>query len=103
MKKGRNRKKAKSWSPPWNGKKNHLSWSVDLLNELEWKRFEEVVSEYYRLLGYRSEVTRMGADGGVDVILYQQGVETPAIFTHSAPLPSARTKSHLLPADHTPA
>ena len=34
--------------------KSHLSWSLDLLNALEWKRFEEVVSEYYRLLGYRS-------------------------------------------------
>ena len=56
------------------------NWNLTLLNELEWKRFEEVVSEYYTLLGYRSEVTRMGADGGVDVILYQQGVETPAII-----------------------
>ena len=79
-KKLRNLKRGKSWSPRWDGKKSHLSWSLDLLNELEWKRFEEVVSEYYRLLGYRSEVTRMGADGGVDVILYQQGVETPAII-----------------------
>ncbi len=55
-------------------------WTNTLLNQLEWKRFEEVVSEYYTLLGYRSEVTRMGADGGVDVVLYQQGAETPAII-----------------------
>ena len=41
-------------------------WSLDLLNKLEWKRFEEVVCEYYMLMGYRSEVTRLGADGGVD-------------------------------------
>ena len=54
--------------------------SIRLLNELEWKRFEEVVSEYYGLLGYRSKVTRMGADGGVDVVLYQQGAETPSII-----------------------
>lgn len=79
-KKLRNLKRGKSWSPRWDSKKSHLSWSLDLLNELEWKRFEEVVSEYYTFLGYRSEVTRMGADGGVDVILYQQGVETPAII-----------------------
>ena len=79
-KKLRNLKRGKSWSPPWDGKKSQVSWNLTLLNELEWKRFEEVVSEYYRLLGYRSEVTRMGADGGVDVILYQQGVETPAII-----------------------
>ncbi len=79
-KKLRNLKRGKSWSPRWDSKKIHLSWSLDLLNELEWKRFEEVVSEYYTFLGYRSEVTRMGADGGVDVILYQQGEETPAII-----------------------
>ena len=75
-----NRKRGKSWSPQSDVKKTHESWSLDLLKELEWKRFEEVVSKYYRLLGYRSEVTRMGADGGVDVILYQQGVESPAII-----------------------
>lgn len=60
--------------------KTHLNWNLSLLNDLEWKRFEEVVSNYYRLVGYRSEVTRMGADGGVDVLLYQQGAETPAII-----------------------
>ena len=56
------------------------SWSQELLSNLEWKRFEEVVCKYYELLGYRSEVTRMGADGGVDVLLYQQGAETPVVF-----------------------
>tara|TARA_A100001015_G_scaffold318490_1_gene438542 strand:+ start:1819 stop:2592 length:774 start_codon:yes stop_codon:yes gene_type:complete len=71
-----------TWNPPWEAKPKVVrqNWNLTLLNELEWKRFEEVVSEYYTLLGYRSEVTRMGADGGVDVILYQQGVETPAII-----------------------
>ena len=55
-------------------------WDLELLNELEWKRFEEVVSEYYSIIGYRAEVTRMGADGGVDVLLYQQEGETPVII-----------------------
>lgn len=71
-----------TWNPPWEEKPKVVwqNWNLSLLNELEWKRFEEVLSEYYRLLGYRSEVTRMGADGGVDVILYQHGAETPAII-----------------------
>jgi restriction system protein len=60
--------------------RKRTEWDLELLNKLEWKRFEEVVSEYYRLIGYRSEVTRMGADGGVDVLLYQHGAETPAII-----------------------
>jgi restriction system protein len=61
-------------------KRNKEIWDFELLNDLEWKRFEEVVSEYYRLLGYRSEVTRMGADGGVDIVLYEQGAENPSII-----------------------
>ena len=55
-------------------------WNLGLLNKLEWKRFEEVVSDYYRLIGYRSKVTRMGADGGVDVLLYQNDSQTPTIL-----------------------
>ena len=90
-----NRKtKSKSpWSPPWEDKsynpnlddiqvveRTYTHWDLELLNKLEWKRFEEVVSEYYRLVGYRSEVTRMGADGGVDVLLYQQEGGSPIII-----------------------
>ena len=68
------------YQPPIPKLSKKKKWDLGLLNDLEWKRFEEVVSEYYTLLGYRSEVTRMGADGGVDVVLYQQGAETPAII-----------------------
>ena len=32
------------------------------------------------MTGYRSEVTRMGADGGVDVLLYQNDSQDPAIL-----------------------
>ena len=60
--------------------KNPSYWNISLLNDLEWKRFEEVVSDYYRLIGYRSKVTRMGADGGVDIMLYHQQSEKPAIL-----------------------
>ena len=55
-----NRKiKSKSpWTPPWEDKsynpnlddiqvveRNYTHWDLELLNKLEWKRFEEVVSE----------------------------------------------------------
>lgn len=46
------------------------SWSLELLKELEWKRFEEVVAEYFRLRGYKSEITALGKDGGIDVIVH---------------------------------
>jgi restriction system protein len=48
-------------------------WSQDLLSDLEWKRFEEVVAAYSRELGYEAKTTRIGADGGVDVQLFQNG------------------------------
>ncbi len=82
--KGQPSKNAKFYNPNLDDvqvvERIYTHWDLGLLNKLEWKRFEEVVSEYYRLIGYRSVVTRMGADGGVDVLLYQHGAETPAIL-----------------------
>jgi len=47
------------------------SWSLDVINSLEWKRFEELCAEYYCLKGYKIKVTPLGADGGVDIYLYE--------------------------------
>lgn len=48
--------------------------SVDTLNELSWKEFEDVTGEYFRRLGYSVEENlRAGADGGVDLRLYKNG------------------------------
>lgn len=42
--------------------------SVDTLNELSWKSFENVTGELFRQRGYRVEETLGGgADGGVDL------------------------------------
>ncbi len=56
-----------------------LAWSRQLLSELEWKRFEEVVAAYSRELGYEAKTTRVGADGGVDVQLFQNGNQQPVM------------------------
>jgi len=45
-------------------------WSLKLLKSLEWKRFEDVVAEYFWLRGYKAETSNLGKDGGVDVIVY---------------------------------
>ena len=66
-----------TWKPNWEDDKPKVRWELDLLIKLEWKRFEEVVSDYYRQIGYRSKVTRMGADGGVDVLLFEDYSENP--------------------------
>lgn len=46
-------------------------WSVELLRELEWKRFEDVCQKFHELNGVRCETTPLGPDGGVDIRLYQ--------------------------------
>jgi restriction system protein len=46
-------------------------WSVELLRDIEWKRFEDVCQKFYALKGIRSETTPLGPDGGIDIRLYQ--------------------------------
>lgn len=46
-------------------------WSIELLRDLEWKRFEDVCQKFYETKGIRSETTTLGADGGIDIRLYQ--------------------------------
>lgn len=47
------------------------SWSIGLIRELEWKRFEELCEGFWKAKGYRAEPTGRGADGGIDVNLYR--------------------------------
>lgn len=46
-------------------------WSIDLIRDIEWKRFEDVCQKFYELKGIRSETTPLGPDGGIDIRLYQ--------------------------------
>lgn len=50
-----------------------VEWSLDLIREIEWKRFEDVCQRYYELKGVRSSTTSLGADGGIDIRLFQDG------------------------------
>ena len=45
--------------------------SRELIDRIEWKRFEDLCCEFYRVKGIRAETTRLGADGGVDIRLFQ--------------------------------
>jgi restriction system protein len=51
-------------------KPQQVKWSIDLLRELEWNRFEVLAAEYFRGLGKRVETISHGADGGVDARIY---------------------------------
>ncbi|MCB1913205.1 MAG: DUF2034 domain-containing protein [Zoogloeaceae bacterium] len=51
------------------------AWSLDVLDRVEWKRFEDLCCAFYVEKGIRAEVTRLGADGGIDVHLFQDDTE----------------------------
>lgn len=50
---------------------SNTSWSLKLIQDIEWKRFEEVATAFYVEKGIRAEATTLGADGGIDIKLYQ--------------------------------
>lgn len=41
-------------------------WTKQLIDKLEWKRFEDVCVQYFLELGYQATTTGIGADGGID-------------------------------------
>ena len=55
-------------------------WSKELINALEWKRFEELCSEYFNAKGYKAKVTRQGADGGIDIHLFKESYSLTKAF-----------------------
>lgn len=52
-------------------------WTLQLIQEIEWKRFEELSTAYYHEKGIKAEATSLGADGGIDIKLYQDDSGNP--------------------------
>ena len=52
------------------------AWSHELLKQLEWKRFELLCAEYFRVLGKVPKVLAKGADGGIDVRVFSAKTNT---------------------------
>jgi restriction system protein len=46
-------------------------WSLNVIREIEWKRFEDLSMGYYLEKGILAKSTSLGADGGIDIKLYQ--------------------------------
>lgn len=61
-------------------KKVTLSWTQELIGQLEWKRFEELCAGYFSAKGYRAEVSRQGADGGIDIFLFKSSYSETEVF-----------------------
>ena len=55
-------------------------WSLELLQTIEWKRFEELCAEIYKLRGFRAETQPMGQEEGVDIRLYRERSPRPEAF-----------------------
>ncbi len=53
------------------------AWTLDNLQALEWRRFEIVCVAFLRHLGFDAHETCFGADGGVDIKLHKDGIDTP--------------------------
>lgn len=51
------------------------AWSREVIDRIEWKRFEDLCCEFYRVMGIRAETTSLGADGGVDIRLFQDDTQ----------------------------
>ncbi|MGH8539140.1 MAG: restriction endonuclease [Stenotrophobium sp.] len=54
-------------------------WTLPLIRELEWKRFEELCEGFWKAKGYLANLTGPGADGGVDVVI-QDRADPSKIF-----------------------
>ncbi|MBP9913100.1 MAG: restriction endonuclease [Opitutaceae bacterium] len=55
-------------------------WSQRLLEMLEWKRLEEVITAYIRLLGFEATTTGIGEDGVLHVAVAERGQAKPAML-----------------------
>lgn len=52
-------------------------WTVAVLRDIEWKRFEDLCQQVYETKGIKSETTALGPDGGIDIRLYQDDSGRP--------------------------
>ncbi|MDD2541061.1 MAG: restriction endonuclease, partial [Desulfuromonadaceae bacterium] len=50
------------------------TWDISVLEAIEWKRFEDVCVEFFKLSGYDAKPTGKGADGGVDILLFKESI-----------------------------
>lgn len=55
-----------------------VEWSLTLIQDIEWKKFEELSTAYFQEKGIHAEATSLGADGGIDIKLYQDVTGTPS-------------------------
>lgn len=70
----------RSDSPVARAKPRVREWSLELLKQLEWRRFEELCVAYFEALGFGTRLGQAGAEGGVDIHLCAAGAERASIL-----------------------
>jgi HJR/Mrr/RecB family endonuclease len=59
---------------------NIAEFNQELLDELEWRRFEQLVLWYFEKAGFNAKRSRVGADGGVDILVSRPTEAKPFAF-----------------------
>ncbi|HEU4622536.1 MAG TPA: restriction endonuclease [Burkholderiaceae bacterium] len=54
-------------------------WSVDVLHDIEWRRFEALVESYFAQIGFATRSQSHGPDDGIDIWLYAPSNNEQAI------------------------
>ena len=54
------------------------SWSLQVFQDIEWKRFETLCAELFAQAGFDARTQSHGADGGVDIVLHSRNASGPA-------------------------
>lgn len=52
-------------------------WSMNVLQRMDWKRFEYLAAAYYERIGFRTKPIGWGADNGIDVLLFRGDLPEP--------------------------
>jgi hypothetical protein len=60
--------------------RNPQYFTRELLDALEWRRFEQLVEAYFNATDFSARRTRAGADGGVDLSVYRRGQDAPFAY-----------------------
>ena len=58
-------------------KRKQIDLSAETLKKIEWYSFELFCKIYYENMGYTVSKTKAGADGGIDLLLYQANSASP--------------------------
>ena len=67
---------------PFPAAKPPTELTPQLLQELDWKRFDELVAASFRVDDWRAELARPDDDGDVDVYLYRGSESHPSAYVH---------------------